>query len=119
MLLAASVDLLKQLLSYFRRSLLIVDGLDEYYDVSQTQQPSVSSPLLERLLEIVNAPGSTARLFLTSRTPTMIQEMQNLRPFATTIEITANRDDVEACLRTRIVDPKWFLMAKKMQEDRK
>ena len=107
--------LLVSLSSYFRRSFIVVDALDEHM-ISDDAQNLMQMELLDILLNVQhqwNGPSGYTLLF-TSRNSGLIQE--RLAKYAR-IEISAADSDIEMYLRSRIHQSSKLRFPVKVQDD--
>ena len=107
--------LLASLSSYFRRSFIVVDALDELM-INDDAMELMQMNLLDVLLNVQhtwNCPGGYTLLF-TSRNIGLIQE--KLAKYAR-IEISAANSDIELYLRSRIDGSSKFRFLMKARDD--
>ena len=107
--------LLTSLSSYFRRSFIVVDALDEHM-ISDDAEELMQMNLLDILLNVQhkwNDPNGYTLLF-TSRNMGLIQE--KLAEYAR-VEISAANSDIELYLRDRIHEISKFRFPVKVRDD--
>ena len=112
--LTKSVDLLSTLLKRYRRSFLVLDALDEYFEQDDGSETRTTIDILDELQRILSNTESTCRLFLTSRVDRLAQ-CDTLG--ATKVCIKAKEEDVKSYIVSRINDSRKFAHANRMKEE--